>query len=204
MRTRVVSVIKSALRFLRRLFVLLLRLLRTSFNKLAALRGTSFKKLAVLLGKPFKRLAGLRGKPRMAAFAVLGLAVVVAVLVLRPGPDADKQVRETLDRYAKASREKDYQALCDDLLASELVERIRSAGLPCEVALRTGLEDRKNPTLTVAGVEVNGDQALARVNGSAVGEVPATATYRLVREDGDWRIATPPVGPGAESPGAAP
>lgn len=154
------------------------------------------------VGWPLRKLAGLRGRARIAAVAALLAVVVVAVLALRPGPDSDKQVREALDRYAEASRDKDYQTLCDDLLSDELVQRIRSAGLPCEVALRTGLEDRRNPTLTVLGVEVNGDQALARVNGSAAGEVPATTTYRLVKEDGDWKIATPPGGAGGDGAAA--
>jgi hypothetical protein len=200
---RVVSIITWPLRFLRRLLGLLLRPLRWVFRKLAGLRGASLKRLGGLLVTPLRKLAALPGRQRIVVVAGLVVAVVVVVLALRPGPDADKQVRETLDRYAKASREKDYQALCDDLLSSELVDRIRSVGLPCEVALRTGLENRRNPTLKVLGVEVSGDQALARVYGGAVGEVPGTSTYRLLREDGSWRIATAP-GSEAQSPGAGP
>jgi hypothetical protein len=192
MRKRVVSIITRPVRFLRRLLGLLVRLLRTALAKLAGLLRTAFAKLA-----------GLRGRQRIAVFGALGVLIVVLVLSLRPGPDADKEVRQTLDRYAQASRDKDYQTLCDDLLSSEIVDRIRSVGLPCEVALRTGLENRRNPTLTVLGVEVNGDQALARVRGGAVGEVPGTSTYRLVREDGSWRIATSP-GSESQSQGAAP
>jgi hypothetical protein len=181
MRKRVVSIITRPVRFLRRLVELLVRLLRTAFTK----------------------LAGLRGRQRIVAFGVLGVVIVVLVLSLRPGPDSDKEVRATLDRYAQASRDKDYQTLCDDLLSKVIVERIRSVGLPCEVALRTGLENTKNPTLTVLGVEVNGNQALARVRGVAAGQVPGTSTYRLVREDGGWRIATSP-GSESQSQAAAP
>jgi hypothetical protein len=206
MRTRVVSIITSPLRFLRWLLGLLLRSLRAVFKKLAALLGTSSKKVAALLGKPLERLPTPSGTPRIVVFAVLGLAVVlVAILVLRPGPDADKQVRETLDRYAKASRDKDYQTLCDDLLASQLVDKIRSAGLPCEVALRTGLNDRRNPQLTVLGIEVDGDQALARARTSAVGEPTSEDTIRLVHQDANWRVASLQQ-PGSDSqlPGTGP
>jgi hypothetical protein len=181
MRKRVVSLISRPVAFLRRFLGLLLRLLRTAFTK----------------------LAGLRGRQRIAVFGVLGLVIVVIALSLRPGPDRDREVRQTLDRYAQATRDKDYQTLCDDLLSKEIVDRIRSVGLPCEVALRTGLGDVRNPTLTVLGLEVNGDQALARVRGTAVGQPPGTSTYRLVREDGGWRIATTP-GTGSQSPGPAP
>jgi len=194
MRKRVVSIVTWPLRFLRRLLGLLLR----AFRGLPKLLG----KLRRLDG-PLRKLAGLRGKPRIAVLTVLGVIVVIVVLSLRPGPDSEKDVRKTLDRYAQASRDKDYQTLCDDLLSKEIVDRIRSVGLPCEVALRTGLEDRGNLRLTVLGVEVNGDQALARVRGTATGEVPGTSTYRLVREDGGWRIATSP-GSEGQSPGSAP
>jgi hypothetical protein len=192
MRKRVVSIITLPVRFLRRLAGLLVRLLRTAFAKLAGLLRTAFAKLA-----------GLRGWQRIVAVGALAVVIVVLVLSLRPGPDSDKEVRQTLDRYAQASRAKDYQTLCDDLLSSEIVDRLRSVGLPCEVALRTGLENTKNPTLTVIGVEVNGNQALARVRGVAVGQPPGTSTYRLVREGGGWRIATSP-GSENQSQGSAP
>jgi hypothetical protein len=168
MRKRVVSIITRPVRLLRRLVELLVRLLRTAFTK----------------------LAGLRGRQRIVAFGVLGVVIVVLVLSLRPGPDSDKEVRATLDRYARATRDKDYQTLCDDLYASDLIERIRSAGLPCEVALRTGLQDRQNPQLKVLGVEVSGDQALARTRTTAVGEPPSVDTIRLVRQGGNWRVAS--------------
>ena len=148
------------------------------------------RRLLGLLRAGFAKLAGLQGRQRIVAIGVLAVVVVVLVLSLRPGPNEDKEVRETLDRYAQASRAKDYQTLCDDLLSAELVERIRTAGLPCEVALRTGLEHRRNPQLKVLGVEVNGDQALARTRTTAIGEAPSVDTIRLVRESSRWRVAS--------------
>ncbi len=141
-----------------------------------------------LLRSPGK-LARLRGKARIAAFAGIALLVVVAVLVLRPRGDSEKEVRETLDRFAQATRDKDYQELCDEILARDLVDRVRRAGLPCEVALKFGFEKRQNPRLEVLGVQVNGDRASARVRTSAVAEVPSTDVVELVDEDG-WRVAS--------------
>jgi len=166
---KVLSAIGKPFRFIGRFLMRLLRSLR-------------------FLGKPLARLGKLRGRARIVAFAVIAVLVVGAVLVLKPGPDDNEAVAETLDEYAAATRDKDYQTICDDLYATDLVERVRAAGLPCEVALRTGLEDRQNPRLEVLGVEVNGDQALARVRSSAGGEVPSTDLVRLVKEDGDWRV----------------
>jgi hypothetical protein len=187
MRKRVVAILTWPLRFLRRLLGLLSR----PFRKLRS------------LATPLRKLRGLKGKPRIAAFVLLGVVVVVVVLSVRPGPNQEKEVRATLAQYATATREKDYQKLCDSLLSSELVKGIRNAGLPCEVALKTGLDQRRNPQLTVLGVEVSGDQALASVRGTAIGEVAATTTYRLVREDGGWKIATSPGDSTAPAPGTA-
>jgi len=141
------------------------------------------------LSRPPK-LPKVQGRPRIALFVALGIIVVIAVLALRPSADDNEAVADTLDSYAEATRGKDYQKLCDELFASALVERIRSAGLPCEVAVRTGLEDRQNPSLTVQQVEVSGEQALARVRSTAAGEVPSVDTIRLVKEDDGWRIAS--------------
>ncbi len=175
-------------------------------KKVASAVGAPFRAIGRLLAKllgplrgPLTRLGKLRGRSAAVAGAVVLALLVAAVLVLKPGPSGDEQVRETLDRYAAATREKDYQTLCDELYASELVGRIRSAGLPCEVALRTGLEDRQNPQLEVLAVEVNGDQAAARVRSTAVGEVASDDTVRLVREGGGWRVSSL-AEPGAAAP----
>ena len=199
--TALFRAIGRLLRGIGRLLGRLVGLLRKPGRLLRRL-GPLVRRLGPLLRRltrPFAKFAQLRGKPLIAVLVVLAVVVVVAVLSLKPGPDDDKQVREALDTYAKATRDKDYQQLCDSLYATDLVERIRSAGLPCEVALRTGLEDRQNPQLQVQAVEVNGDQALAKARASASGEVPAVVTIRLVREGDDWRVASL-VEPGSANP----
>ncbi len=208
MRKSVVSILTWPLRFLRRLLALLARPFRKRDRPASETPGTPRRRIA--LKRPARpktpqasqtsdappappartRLLALKGRARIVALVILGVIVVVAVLALRPAPDEAKEVRATLDRYAQATREKDYQTLCDDLYASDLVQRIRSAGLPCEVALRTGLEDRQNPQLTVLGVEVSGDQALARARSTAVGEVASVDTIKLVKQDDGWRVAS--------------
>lgn len=144
-----------------------------------------------LLAKPFRKLGSLKGPTRLIVFGLIAIIVVIGALKLRGGPDDAKLVRETLVRYATASRNKDYQTLCDDLLASSYVKQTASSGLPCEVALRTALEDVHNPTLTVGTIDVNGDRAAAKVTGSAAGQVPGTSVYTLIREDGTWKILPP-------------
>ena len=141
-------------------------------------------------GAPVKKFSGLSTKAKIAS-AVVAVVVLFGALQLRPDRDDDALVRTSLERYEKASADKDYQTLCDELLASSYVKRAASTGLPCEVALRTALEDVRNPTLEVLSVEVNGDRAAARVRGSAAGQVPGEDVYTLVREDDSWRILPP-------------
>jgi len=142
------------------------------------------------LKTPLVKLSKLRG--RALVFALVPIVIVLILLfnAIKPEPERDREgeVRATLDRYAAATRDKDYQTLCDDLYASDLVERIRAAGLPCEVALRTGLEDRKNPRLTVLEVDVTDNQARARIRTTAVGEPASVDVVRLIDEDGSWRV----------------
>lgn len=159
------------------------------FRALGKLLMWLLRRLSVL-GKPFAKLAKLRGKTRIVVYGLLAVAIVAAVVVLRPAPEQEERVRATLASYAEATRDKDYQTICDRLYAADLVERVRAAGLPCEVALQTGLEERREPRLQVLGVEVNGDQALARVRSTATGEVASTDVVRLVDEGGQWRIAS--------------
>jgi hypothetical protein len=142
------------------------------------------------LGKPFARLGRLRGRARIIVYAIIAVVVVGLVLALKPGPNDNEAVSKTLESYAAATRDKDYQTICDDLYAKDLVDRVRAAGLPCEVALKTGLGDRQNPRLQILGVEVNGDQALARVRSTAGGEPTSMDVVRLTKEDGDWHIAS--------------
>ncbi|MDX6682214.1 MAG: hypothetical protein QOG94_2253 [Solirubrobacteraceae bacterium] len=144
-----------------------------------------------LVRKPAAKVAGLKGRARIVVWGLLALVVVIVGLQLRGGRDDEKLVRQALDRYETASSRKDYQALCDELLAKSYVKQTASSGLPCEVALRTALEDVRNPTLEVLSVEVNGDRAAARVRGAAAGQVPGEAVYTLVREDDAWRILPP-------------
>jgi uncharacterized caspase-like protein len=129
-------------------------------------------------------------KRTVAGLTTIVLIVTALIVIMTRGGDTDAQVRSTLQHYAQAARAKDYQTLCDDFLASKLTDRIRSAGLPCEVALRTGLEDRKNPSLKVLSVETNGDKATARVRGSATGEKTSVSTFQLIKESGEWRITS--------------
>jgi hypothetical protein len=105
-------------------------------------------------------------------------------------PTDEEQVRATLTSFSRATAAKDYQALCDRLLAPSLIADLKKIGLPCEIALQQGLGDVKQPRLIVGDVKVDGKKATAQVKTSAEGQPPSSDTVELERTDEGWRIAS--------------
>jgi hypothetical protein len=122
-------------------------------------------------------------------WAVAALAVVIAGCGEKE-PTDEEQVRTTLTSFSRATAAKDYQKLCDKLLAPSLVADLRKIGLPCEIALQQGLGDVRQPRLIVGTVTVNGKTAVAEVQTSAQGEAPSKDSIELERTDAGWRIAS--------------
>lgn len=121
----------------------------------------------------------------------LFLAALALVLVsCGGGPSDEDQVRATVRQFAIATAHKDYQRLCDDLLAPALVEKVKQAGLPCEVALEQGLSNVRSPQLTLGAVAVKGDTATADIRTTAAGQQPSRDTLKLQRVRGKWKIAS--------------
>jgi hypothetical protein len=122
------------------------------------------------------------------------LAPAVALLILvgcgGGEPTPEEQVRSTVTEFGRATAAKDYQTLCDRLLAPSLVEDVESIGLPCEVALRQGLGAVREPRLTIGRIQVKDDTASAEVRTAAAGEEPSKDTLELVNLDGEWKISS--------------
>ena len=106
------------------------------------------------------------------------------------GPTDEEQVRTTLSDFSKATAAKDYQRLCDKILAPSLIADLKKIGLPCEIALQQGLGDVKQPKLIVGDVTVEGKTATAQVKTSAQGQAPSSDTVELERTEDGWRIAS--------------
>ena len=128
--------------------------------------------------------------PRRPTAVVLAAAALAAPLGAGCGKSDDDQVRETLRRFEAATKDRDYKELCDDLLAREVVARLRTIGLPCPRALSRGFGSVLQPSIDIEKVKVKGDTALAEVTTTAVGQRPSHDTIRLVKQDDKWRIAS--------------
>jgi|SRR5215207_4573277 len=106
------------------------------------------------------------------------------------GPTEEQQIRATLAEFERATAERDYEALCDRILAPKLIETVEQVGVTCELALQKGFEDVEEPRLTVGAISVEEDRATAEVRSSAAGESPSQDTVELVRAGDGWRIAS--------------
>ncbi|HMJ36061.1 MAG TPA: hypothetical protein VK501_19305 [Baekduia sp.] len=132
--------------------------------------------------------------------ARLAAAVLTAVVALAgcgadeegggSGLPDDQQVRAVVARFGVATQAKDYQTICDRLLADELVQSVESIGLPCESALQKGLADVRDPRLEIREVSLSGGRALVSVHSTAAGQPPSDDAVQLVKQHGEWRIAS--------------
>ena len=118
------------------------------------------------------------------------LLAILAVAVGGCGASDEQRVRTTLDHFTRAAADRDYQALCGELLSRDLVARVEEVGLPCEVALSKALQGVAHPRLDVRKVRIDGSTAFALVRTTARGQRASTDTVRLSKENGSWRIAS--------------
>lgn len=127
------------------------------------------------------------------------LAACVAGLAACGGDsDADK-VRDVVNGYGAAVAKRDYQKICDELMARALVQNLEQIGLPCEVALRRGLGSVREPRLKITKIRLNSRRALVTVHTTAANQRPSTDTLEVIREDDEWRVS----GIGASGAGRA-
>lgn len=119
------------------------------------------------------------------------VAALTAILAIGGcGQSPEEGVRTALDRYAEAAAARDWGTLCADVLARELVAKMRRVGLRCEDVLRTGLGDARRPRLTVRSVRVTGNRAVALVRTTAANQAATDVQFRLVKEDDGWKVAS--------------
>lgn len=119
------------------------------------------------------------------------VAIALAATAAGCGGTSDEDlVRDAVEQYGEASAKKDYQRICDELVAKELLRSVESVGLPCELAFKRGLQSVKDPKVEVGEIEINKSKALVEVRSSATGQPPSQDTLELTLQGGDWRISS--------------
>jgi hypothetical protein len=121
-----------------------------------------------------------------------GIAIAVAVLTVAAcGKERPTQaVRDRVNQFGKDVSSQDYTDLCKNVLAANLITALEQSGVPCELALKTGLSSAKNPKLAIRTIAVDGNRALVSVHSTASNQPPSDDMLSLVKEKGGWRISS--------------
>ena len=76
----------------------------------------------------------------LVALAVAGLTGAAALAGCGADTEGDAKAqadaRKVVERFGTATAQRDYQTICDELLADSLVQKLENVGLHCEVAVR--------------------------------------------------------------------
>jgi hypothetical protein len=138
-------------------------------------------------------LHGLEGTlppvSRLAPPVIALVVAAVAALAAGCGESDEDKVRAAVRDYGDAVAAKDYQRICDELIARELVQNLEEIGLPCEVALRRGLGSVRKPKLQIRAVRVVKERALVSVHSTAANQKPSDDVLQVREQDGEWRVA---------------
>jgi hypothetical protein len=97
-----------------------------------------------------------------------------------------QQVAQVVSDLSAAGRAGNAAKICDDILAKELVQQLRSAGGDCQSEMKSAIQDATDYDLQVANVKVSGNRATAQVRQGKQGRV---VSFTFVKENGGWRAS---------------
>jgi hypothetical protein len=103
-----------------------------------------------------------------------------------PARGAPKDVAETVRALERATRRRDWRAICEKLFTA--AARRRAGGGDCPKLLRSSAGDVRRPRIELVSLELKRGRAEARVRTRARGQRPLTDVIELRREGGRWRI----------------
>jgi hypothetical protein len=106
------------------------------------------------------------------------------------GTSPRAEVQAKVEQFAHATANRDYGALCDQVLAPTLVQRLTDAGVSCRQAMKLFVQSVENPTLSVHRITVKGQSASATVLTSATGQRATVESIQLVNTKHGWRLAS--------------
>lgn len=132
------------------------------------------------------------------------LGVGVAVLTVGAGllsgcgaTSPSDQVRNTINDFATAAAENDYQHICSDLIAPDVLKEFKQHKLSCVAAFKSSLQNHKNAKFDIVKITVQGKVGVAQVHATSSNTQPVTDTFTLVKNrKGMWQIAGDVVKPG--------
>lgn len=120
------------------------------------------------------------------------LAVALIALLAIPGcgplgESDEDNAAEVLTDFVDARNQGDFATVCE-LFSSEVRARFNRAGVNCEQTLRRQFGGGTTTTIRIEAVRVKGDVATVDATVSQVGGAGRAQAYRVVKEDGDWKV----------------
>jgi hypothetical protein len=95
-------------------------------------------------------------------------------------------VAKVVDDLAAKGRRGDAKGICSDVLSTQLVAQLNTAGGDCVTEMKNAIADASDFDLQVRSVKVNGTNATAQVRQGKAGKL---ATFTFVKESGGWRAS---------------
>ena len=130
---------------------------------------------------------------RRTALVAALLALVLSACGAAPASQESKftngdqqAVAKLVDDLAAAGSKGDAAKICNQILAKQLVDEIKSAGGDCVNEMKRAITDASDYDLQVDDVKVNGTTATARVR---QGKTKKVATFAFIKEKGGWRAS---------------
>ena len=120
------------------------------------------------------------------AIALLGAAYALAGC----GATQSDQVQAKLQQFAHAVASRNTPTLCQQVLAPTLVARLTAIGISCPQAMKSFVDEVRDPTVAVSHVKIDGKRASAIVRAGAKGQRSVTEPISLTLTAHGWRLAS--------------
>jgi hypothetical protein len=105
---------------------------------------------------------------------------------VRPASGAPRDIAAVVERLERATAERDFSTVCDDLFTA--AARERAGAEDCERLTRSAAAGIARPRIETKAIEVEGDRARVQVTTHASGQAPVPEVLELRREGGEWRV----------------
>ena len=101
----------------------------------------------------------------------------------------EQAVAQVVEDLQDAGSSRDADRICSDILAPQLVDRMRSAGSTCAKEMESAIDDADDFELQVRDVRITGNTATATVDRGPDGDA-GTATFEFARVGDEWRATS--------------
>jgi hypothetical protein len=103
-----------------------------------------------------------------------------------PVGGAARDIVGVVERLERATAERDFATVCDDLFTA--AARERAGGEDCERLTRSAAEGVARPRIEMQAIDIRADAARVEVTTHAAGQAEVPAVLELRREGGEWRV----------------